>query len=123
MKQICSLFYLYIGVLTNQNAERHTCLTSDLTGDLFSSALKANVSLYTANMLCEITDETVPWEVNQQRNLMNAIFSQVVKKCCGCKKVDHPSQRRHECLMMSKEEGWITYRLVAIEHVVEKGIL
>ena len=82
-------------------------------------------------MLGEITDEVVPWEVNQQCNLMNAIFSLVVnlrvqelrkKKCCGCK-VDHPSQRRHECLMMSEEEGWITYGLEAIEHVVEKGIL
>ena len=55
-------------------------------------------------MLGEITDEVVPWEVNQQCNLMNAIFSQVVnqrvqelqkEKCCGCK-VDHPSQRRHK---------------------------
>ena len=54
-------------------------------------------------MLGEITDEVVPWEVNQQSNLMNAIFSQVVdhrvhelrkEKCCGCK-IDHPSQRRH----------------------------
>ena len=82
-------------------------------------------------MLGEITDEVVPWEVNQQCNLMNAIFSQVVnqrvqelrkEKCCGCK-VDHPSQRRHECLMMSDEEGWISYGLEAIEHVIEKGIL
>ena len=82
-------------------------------------------------MLGEITDEVVPWEVNQQCNLMNAIFSQVVnqrvqglrkEKCCGCK-VDHPSQRRHECLMMSEEEGWISYGLEAIEHVIEKEIL
>ena len=83
------------------------------------------------NMLGEITDEIVPWEVNQQCNLMNAIFSQVVnhqvqelqkEKCCGCK-VDHPSQRRHGCLIMSEEEGWISYGLEAIEHVIEKGIL
>ena len=62
---------------------------------------------------------------------MNAIFWQVVnqrgqelqkEKCCGCK-IEHPSQRRHECLMMTEEEGWITYGLEAIEHVVEKGIL
>ena len=79
-------------------------------------------------MLGEITDEVVPWEVNQRCNLMNAIFSQVVnqrvqelrkEKCCGCK-VDHPSQRRHECLTMSEEEGWISYGLEAIEHVIEK---
>ena len=82
-------------------------------------------------MLGEITDEVVPWEVNQQCNLMNAIFSQAVnqrvqelrkEKCCGCK-VDHPSQRRHECLMMSEEESWINYGLEAIEHVIEKGIV
>ena len=82
------------------------------------------------NMLGEITDEVVPWEVNQQCNLMNAIFSQVVdhrvqelgkEKCCGCK-IDHPSQRRHDCLMMT-EEGWITYGPEAIKNVLEKGIL
>ena len=82
-------------------------------------------------MLGEITDEVVLWEVNQQFNLMNAIFSQIVdrrvqelrkEKCCGCK-IDHPSQRRHDCLMMSEEEGWITYGPEAIEHVLEKGIL
>ena len=82
-------------------------------------------------MLGAITDEVVPWEVNQQCNLMNAIFSQVVnhrvqelrkEKCCGCK-VDHPSQRRHECLMMSEEEGWISYGLEAIEHVLQQGIV
>ena len=97
MKQICSSFSLYISALTNENATRHTCLTSDLTedltGELFSSALKANVSLHSANMLGGITGEIVPWEVNQQCNLMNAIFSQVVnqqvqelrkEKCCGC---------------------------------------
>ena len=81
-------------------------------------------------MLGEITDEVVPWEVNHQCNLMNGIFSQVVnhqvqelqnEKCCGCK-VDHPSQRRHDCIMMTKE-GWITYGLQAIEHVLQKGIL
>ena len=82
-------------------------------------------------MLGGITDEVVRWEVNQQCNLMNAIFSQVVdhrvqelqmEKCCWCK-VDHPSQRRHDCIMMTEEEGWITYGLEAIEHVLQKGIL
>ena len=88
------------------------------------------------NMLGEITDEVVPWEVNQQCNLMNAIFSQVVNHrvqelrkekwitVVNAKgKVDHPSQRRQKCLMMSEEEGWISYGLEAIEHVIEKGIL
>ena len=62
---------------------------------------------------------------------MNAIFLQVVdhrvqelrkEKCCGCK-VDHPSQRRRDCIMMSEEDGWITYGLEAIEHVLQQGIL
>ena len=82
-------------------------------------------------MLGEITDEVVRWEVNQLCNLMNAIFSQVVdhwvqelrkEKCCGCK-IDHPSQRRHDCIMMTEEEGWITYGLEAIKHVVKHEIL
>ena len=62
---------------------------------------------------------------------MNAIFSQVVnhrvqelrkEKCCGCE-VDHPSQRRHDSLMMSKEEGWISYGHKAIEHALQQEIL
>ena len=82
-------------------------------------------------MIGEMTEEVVVWEVNQQINLMNAIFSQVVnhhvqklrkEKCCGCE-IDHPSQRRHDCIMMSEEESWITYGLEAIEHVLEHGIL
>ena len=82
-------------------------------------------------MIGEMTDEVVVWEVNQQINLMNAIFSQVVnhhvqklrkEKCCGCE-IDHPSQRRHDCIMRSEEESWITYGLEAIEHVLEHGIL
>ena len=82
-------------------------------------------------MLGEITDEVVPWEVNRQCNLMNAIFSQVVnhqvqelrkKKCCGCK-IDHPSHRRHDCIMLTEEEVWIAYGLEAIEHVLQQGTL
>ena len=82
-------------------------------------------------MIGEMTDEVVAWEVKQQCNLMDAIFSQVVnhhvqklrkEKCCGCE-VDHPSQRRHDCIMMTDEEGWLTYGLEAIEHVLEHGIL
>ena len=62
---------------------------------------------------------------------MKPIFSQVVdqrvqelrkEKCCGCQ-VDHPSQRRHDCIMMTEEEGWINYGLEAIEHVLQQGIL
>ena len=57
-------------------------------------------------------DEVVPWEVKNLCNLMNAIFSEAIanqvnklrkEKCCGCM-VDHPSKKRDECLMMSKED-------------------
>ena len=36
------------------------------------------INAMNTNMLGEITDEVVPWEVNQQCHLMNAIFLQVV---------------------------------------------
>ncbi len=54
------------------------------------------------------TDEVMPWEVKNQTNaiFLDAVEYQLEKirkeKCCGCE-VDHPSQRRHECLMMSEE--------------------
>ena len=62
-------------------------------------------------------NEVMPWEVRNLCYLMNAILSQAVDKevnklreelCCGCK-VDHPSQIRHDCMMMSEEEGWIKH--------------
>ena len=78
-----------------------------------------------------MVDEFVPWEVTHQTNLMNAIFSQCIdlhvnklrkEKCCGCE-IDHPSQRRHDCIMMSDEEARITYGLEAVEHIFEKELL
>ena len=83
------------------------------------------------NMLGEITYEVLPWEVEQQCELMNAIFSQIVnqrvqelqkEKCCRCK-IDHPSQRRLGCLVMTEEEAWINYGLQAIDHVLLQEIL
>ena len=44
------------------------------------------------------------------------------EKCCGCE-VNHPSQRRHDCIMMSEEEGWIVHGLEAIAQIIEQGIL
>ena len=76
-------------------------------------------------------DEVVPWEVKNLCNLVNAIFSDAIanqinklrkEKCCGCE-VNHPSQKRHECLMMSEEEGWIMHGLEAIERVIESQIV
>ena len=76
-------------------------------------------------------DEVMPWEVRNLCYLMNAILLQAVDKevnklrkelCCGCK-VDHPSQRRHDCIMMSEEEGWIKHGKKAIKRVFENKIL
>ena len=76
-------------------------------------------------------DEFVLWEVEYRCNLTNAIFSQTVnllvgelrkERCFGCE-VKHPSQRRHDCLMMTEGEGWENYGLEVIEHVLQQGIL
>ena len=78
-------------------------------------------------MLAEITDEIVPWVVKNHWNLMNAIFSQIVshhvqelrkETSCGCE-VNYPSQRRHDCIMMTEEEGWRNYGLEVVEHVLQ----
>ena len=62
---------------------------------------------------------------------MDAIFSEAVsdeiakirkEKRCDCK-VDYPSQRRHECPMLTLEESWTTYGLDAIKQVIEWAIL
>ena len=54
-------------------------------------------------------------------HILKAIDNQVNKlrkeKCWGYI-VDHPSQKRHECLMMSEDEGWIMHGLEAIEQVI-----
>ena len=76
-------------------------------------------------------DEVVPWEIQNLCNLLNVIFSEAVahevdklrkEKCCGCE-VNHPSQRRHECLMMSEEDGWIMHGLEAIERTIRQEIV
>ena len=73
-------------------------------------------------------DEIVPFEIRKLHNLINAIFIDAVtrkikklrrEKCCGCK-VNHPSQRRHECLMMTEEEGWIEHGIEAIERMINQ---
>ncbi|CAB4034266.1 Hypothetical predicted protein, partial [Paramuricea clavata] len=44
------------------------------------------------------------------------------EKCPGCE-VDHPSQRRHDCIMLSDEERWLLHGLGAVERVIERGIV
>ena len=74
-----------------------------------------------------IVDEIVPWEIKNLCNLINAIFVEtvsvlvkklLVEKCCGCE-VSHPSQRRHDCLMMTEQDGWEIHGLEAIERAGE----
>ena len=82
------------------------------------------------NTLSNITiDEIVPSETRNLRDLINAIFIDTVdhevrklrkEKCCGCL-VDHPSQRRHDCLMMTEDEGWIEHGLEAIERTIDQA--
>ena len=46
----------------------------------------------------------------------------VVKECYGCE-VDHPSQRRHECLMMPGEDRMLFYFDKARENIESKNVM
>lgn len=72
-------------------------------------------------------DEVVPSDIKELCNLFDLILVENVseeikrlrrEKCCGFK-VDHPSQRRHECLMMTEEEGWEMHGVDAIKREFE----
>jgi hypothetical protein len=87
-----------------------------------------SISLKVPNDL--VVDE-VSYEVKNVCDLMNAVFFEAVvceirrllkEKCPGCE-VDHPSQRRHDCIMLSDEEGWLLHGLEAVERVIERGIV
>ena len=58
--------------------------------------------------------------------LAKAVSDEVHKLCkeryCGCE-YDHPSQRRHDCLMLTEEEKWVNYGLEAIEQVNSKRVI
>ena len=73
-------------------------------------------------------DEVARSECRHLCKLLEAIFAQAVgsklykickERCCGCK-YDHPSQRQHNCLMLTDEEKWKMYGLEAIVWVIEK---
>ena len=75
-------------------------------------------------------DEMVPWEIRKLCELMNVIFTDVVnervetlkkEKCYGCE-VDHPSQRHHDCLMMSEDEAWMIYGAEAVQLIIQELI-
>ena len=93
--------------------------------DMFAAM---SISLKMPNDL--VVDE-VSYEVKNVCDLMNAVFFEAVvceirrllkEKCPGCE-VDHPSQRRHDCIMLSDEEGWLLHGLEAVERVIGRGIV
>ena len=47
----------------------------------------------------------------------HAVFTEIERlceeNCCGCK-IDHPSQRQHDCLMLTEEEKWELYYKKAV---------
>jgi hypothetical protein len=70
-------------------------------------------------------DEVAPSEIEDLCNLMNAILLDLVadqvgqlrtEKCCGCE-VSHLSKKRHDCLMMTTDEGWIMHGQEAIKRI------
>jgi hypothetical protein len=79
-------------------------------------------------------DEIVPSEVKNLCHLMNAVFAESVayeigklckEKCRGCE-VNHPSQRRHECIMLSEEQRCISLILgqsLPIKYLVTKTVV
>ena len=73
-------------------------------------------------------NEIVPFEIRNLQDLINAIFIDTVahevadlrkEKCCGCL-IDHPSQRRHDCLMMTENESWLEHGLEAIQRTTNQ---
>ena len=64
-------------------------------------------------------------------SLLEAIYAEAVayeggkltkERCCGCE-YDHPSQRQHDCIMLSEQERWQSYGLEAIERVIVKRMV
>ncbi len=63
--------------------------------------------------------------------MLEAIYAEAVscevgklakERYCGCEYA-HPSQRRHDCLMLSEQEKWQSYGLEAIERVIVKRMV
>ena len=76
-------------------------------------------------------DKVMPWEMKNLCDLINAIFVETVsnliekkrtEKSCGCK-VNHPSQRRHDFLMTTEQERYITHGLEAIERAIDQDFV
>jgi hypothetical protein len=77
------------------------------------------------------TDEVVPSEIEDLRNLVNAVLLDLVaeqvgqlrtEQCRRCQ-VNHPSQKRHDCLMMSVDERRAMHGQEAIARIHAKNIV
>ena len=80
----------------------------------FGSRVFADEVFYEDHMkLCNLLETIFAWSVSDEVRKLDK------EKCCGCE-VDHPSQRRHDCLMLTIEEKWMSYGLEAIERVNSK---
>ena len=76
-------------------------------------------------------DEVSSSDYKRLFSLLEAIYAEAVacevgklakERCCGCE-YDHPSQRQHDCLMLSEQERWQSYGLEAIERVIVKRMV
>ena len=76
-------------------------------------------------------DEVSSSDYKKLFSLLEAIYAEAVarevgkltkERCCGCE-YDHPSQRQHDCIMLSEQERWQSYGLEAIERVIVKRMV
>ena len=66
--------------------------------------------------LCKLLETIIAWAVSDEIEKLSK------ERCCGCE-YDHPSQRQHDCLMLTVEEKWATYGLEAMERVNSKQMI
>ena len=101
---------------------------------LHPKPLKMNVSqnFEQSNWACCVhVDEVSSSDYKRLFSLLEAIYAEAVarevgkftkERCCGCE-YDHPSQRQHDCIMLSEQERWQSYGLEAIERVIVKRMV
>ena len=66
--------------------------------------------------LCKLLEAIIAWAVSDEIEKLSK------ERRCGCE-YDHPSERRHDCLMLTLEEKWTTYGLEAMERVNSKQMI
>ena len=70
-----------------------------------------------SNWVCCVHVDEVSF--SDYKSLLEAIYAEAVarevgkltkERSCGCE-YDHPSQRQHDCIMLSEQERWQSYGL------------